>query len=223
MNQQAPDLPRSVQIISRYKSLIGFAALLGAMAGILLAVLNPVSSSSSGQVTAVFTAPMCPAGAICGGPMFTPAFFEAMLAKEFPTGVTVKPVDGNTLSISVAGQTVAQAQALATNVANSFMGTTSTMAPGLQINQPATTAATTPVKRAEGYTLLGALAGVLLGVIAALAAGQTIIDSPTLPRGLGIGTADGQAGQPVRYATDSRAVQQLARESTLGKGSPFGG
>jgi hypothetical protein len=228
MNQQAPDLPRSVQIVSRYRALIGFAALLGALAGILLAALNPPASSS--QALVVFTAPTCPAGAICGGPMFSPDYFQAMLLKEFPQGVTVKPVAGDILSISAAGRTTAQAEALATEVANSFMSDAASTGflaehPEVQVIQPAAAgaAATPPVRRFEGYALLGVLVGALLGVIAAFAASQTIIESPTLPRSLGIGTADGQPGQPVRYATDSRALQQLARESTLGKASPFDG
>src|SRR5580700_8132269 len=74
MNQQPPDLPRSVQIIGRYRSLIGVVALLGALVGVLLAALNPPASSS--QTLVVFTAPTCPAGGICGGPAFSPAFIE---------------------------------------------------------------------------------------------------------------------------------------------------
>ena len=35
MNQQASDLPRSVQIIGRYRSLIGLVALLGALVGVV--------------------------------------------------------------------------------------------------------------------------------------------------------------------------------------------
>ena len=227
MNQQAPDLPRSVQIISRYKALLGFAALLGALTGVLLAVLNPPRSSS--QALVVFTAPTCPAGAICGGPMFSPDYFQAMLLKEFPHGVTVKPAGGDLLSISASGYTTAQAEALANEVASSFVADAdSTMYatghPTVQIIQTAVpgTAVQTPVKRAEGYVLIGVLVGALLGVIAALAAGQTIIDPPTVPRGFGIGTAGPEAGQPVRYATNGRSLQQLARESTL-QTPPFDG
>ena len=228
MNQQAPDLPRSVQIISRYKSLIGFAALLGALAGILLAALNPPRSSS--QALVEFTAPTCqPAGAICGGPMFSADYFRAMLLKEFPHGVAVKPAGDGVLSVSATGYTTAQAEALANEVASSFVADADSswyMADhaDVQIIQPATstTAADTPVRRAEGFTLIGVLVGALLGVIAALAAGQTIIDPPTVPRGLGIGTADPEAGQPVRYATNGRTLQQLARESIQGM-APFDG
>jgi len=110
MNQQASDLPRSVQIIGRYWGLIGLVALLGALVGVVFAALNPPASSS--RTLVVFEAPTCPAGAICGGPMFSPAFIEAMLLKQFPSGVQVKPVTGDVVSISVAGGTAAQAEAI---------------------------------------------------------------------------------------------------------------
>jgi hypothetical protein len=43
-----------------------------------------------------------------------------------------------------------------------------------------------------------------------------------VPRGFGIGTADPEAGQPVRYATDGRTLQQLARVS-IQETAPFDG
>jgi len=60
MNQQAPDLPRSVQIIGRYRSLIGLAALLGALVGVVFAALNP--PASNGQTLLVFSGPLGRAG-----------------------------------------------------------------------------------------------------------------------------------------------------------------
>jgi hypothetical protein len=215
MNQQAPDLPRSVQIIGRYRTLIGFVALLGAFVGIVLAALSPPASSS--QALVVFTAPTCPAGAICGGPMFSPAYVEAMLLQQFPKEVQVKPVTGDVVSISVAAGTVAQAKAFA-NAAAVDAGSMSYMGEhaSIRILQTATSAtATTPLKQVAGDALLGAVLGALLGIIAALAGSQAIIDSPALPRGLDIGAGDRGAGQPTRYATNGLTLQQLARESTL--------
>ena len=46
MSQQASDLPRSVQMIGRYRSLIGFVALLGALAGIVFAPLKQVAGDA---------------------------------------------------------------------------------------------------------------------------------------------------------------------------------
>src|SRR5580700_6252434 len=141
MNQQAPDLPRSVQIIGRYRALIGFVALLGALVGVVFAALNPPTSSSEALV--VFTAPTCPAGAICGGPMFSPSYVEAMLLKEFPSGVQVKPVAGDVVSISVAAGTTAQAEAIADTVVHSYIADAGSMSymgeyASMRILQPAT-------------------------------------------------------------------------------------
>ena len=91
----------------------------------------------------------------------------------------------------------------------------------MRIIQTATSAtATTPLKQVAGDALLGAVLGALLGIIAALAGIQAIIDSPALPRGLDIGAGDRGAGQPTRYATNGLTLQQLARESTLRTAPP---
>lgn len=225
MNQQAPDLPRFVQIIGRYRSLIGLVALLGALVGVLFAALNPPASSS--QTLVVFTAPTCPAGGICGGPAFSPAFIAPTLLKQFPNGVQVKPVTGDVVSISVAAGTAARAEAMAGAVANSYIADAGSMSymgehPSVQILQPATSATvTTPFKQVAGYALLGAVLGALLGIIAALAGSQTIIDSPTLPRELDVGAGDRGAGQPTRYATNGLTLRQLASENAQRTADPY--
>jgi uncharacterized protein involved in exopolysaccharide biosynthesis len=227
MNQQAPDLPRSVQIIGRYRSLIGLAALLGALVGVVFAALNP--PASNGQTLLVFSAPTCPAapGPVCGGPTFSPGYFDAMLLKEFPSGVQVKPVGGDVVSISVAAGTAARAEAMAGAVANSYIADAGSMSymgehPSVQILQPATSATvTTPFKQVAGYALLGAVLGALLGIIAALAGSQTIIDSPTLPRELDVGAGDRGAGQPTRYATNGLTLRQLASENAQRTADPY--
>jgi hypothetical protein len=230
MSQQAPDLPRSVQIIGRYRSLIGFVALLGALAGVVFAALNPPASTS--QTLVVFTAPTCPAGAICGGPMFSPAYIGAMLLQQFPSGVQVKPVTGDVVSISAAAGTAAQAEAIAHAAARSYIADAGYLPylgeqASVQVLRPATSAtATTPLKQVAGDALLGAVLGALLGIIAALAGSQTIIDSPALPRGLDVGAGDRGAGQQTRYATTGLTLQQLAREyaqRTAAPDSPLDG
>ena len=225
MNQQPPDLPRSVQIIGRYRSLIGVVALLGALVGVLLAALNPPASSS--QTMVVFTAPTCPAGAICGGPMFSPAFVDGMLLQQFPSGVQVKPVTGDVVSISVAAGTAARAEVIANAAARSYIVDAGALPymgeyASVQILQPATSAAApTPLKQVVGDALLGAVLGALLGVIAALAGSQTIIDSPTLSRGLDVGAGGREAGQPTRYATTHLSLQQLAREDAQRRAASY--
>jgi hypothetical protein len=225
MSQQASDLPRSVQIIGRCWSLIGLVALLGALVGVVFAALNP--PASSGQTLVVFEAPTCPAGAICGGPMFSPAFIEAMLLKQFPSGVQVKPVTGDVVSISVAAGTAARAEAIARAAARSYIVDAGALPymgeyASAQILQPATSAAaTTPLKQVAGDALLGAVLGALLGIIAALAGSQTIIDSPTLSQGLDVGVGGRVAGQPTRYATTHLSLQQLAREDAQRRAASY--
>jgi len=225
MNQQAPDLPRFVQIIGRYRSLIGLVALLGALVGVLFAALNPPASSS--QTLVVFTAPTCPAGGICGGPAFSPAFIAPTLLKQFPNGVQVKPVTGDVVSISVAAGTAARAEVIANAAARSYIVDAGALPymgeyASVQILQPATSAAApTPLKQVVGDALLGAVLGALLGIIAALAGSQTIIDSPTLSRGLDVGAGGREAGQPTRYATTHLSFQQLAREDAQRRAASY--
>ena len=217
MNQQAPDLPRFVQIIGRYRSLIGLVALLGALVGVLFAALNPPASSS--QTLVVFTAPTCPAGGICGGPAFSPAFIAPTLLKQFPNGVQVKPVTGDVVSISVAAGTAARAELIANAAARSYIVDAGALPymgeyASAQILQPATSAAApTPLKQVVGDALLG--------IIAALAGSQTIIDSPTLPRELDVGAGGREAGQPTRYATTHLSLQQLAREDAQRRAASY--
>jgi len=225
MNQQAPDLPRFVQVIGRYRSLIGVVALLGALVGVLFAALNPPASSS--QTLVVFTAPTCPAGGICGGPAFSPAFIAPTLLKQFPNGVQVKPVTGDVVSISVAAGTAARAEVIANAAARSYIVDAGALPymgeyASVQILQPATSAAApTPLKQVVGDALLGAVLGALLGIIAALAGSQTIIDSPTLSRGLDVGAGGREAGQPTRYATTHLSLQQLAREDAQRRAASY--
>jgi hypothetical protein len=225
MNQQAPDLPRFVQIIGRYRSLIGLVALLGALVGVLFAALNPPASSS--QTLVVFTAPTCPDGGMCGGPAFSPAFIEPMLLKQFPNGVQVKPVTGDVVSISVAAGTAARAEVIANAAARSYIIDAGALPymdeyASAQILQPATSAPSpTPLKQVVGDALLGAVLGALLGVIAALAGSQTIIASPTLSGGLDVGAGGRGAGQPTRYATTHLSLQQLAREDAQRRSAPY--
>jgi hypothetical protein len=72
MSQQARDVPRFVQVLGRYRALIGIMAAFGLFAGAVLAALNPPVFTS--QALVLFPAWPCPAGALhCGGPEFAPA------------------------------------------------------------------------------------------------------------------------------------------------------
>jgi hypothetical protein len=193
MSEQVPDLPRSVQIIRRYRILVAFMAVLGFLGGIVFGALNPPVSGSKALV--VFAPPACPGGggAICGGPMFSPAYIQARVLQTFPSGVQVKPVTGNVLSVSAVAGTPARAQATAEAAARTFVADAGSLSylgeqPSAQIIQSATRATgTTTPKQLLGDGLLGAAIGLLIGIIAALAGGQTSIDPVALPRGRGVG------------------------------------
>ena len=216
MSQQTSDLPRFVQIIGRYKILIGLVAVLGALVGAVFAALNPPGSSSRALV--VFTAPSCPQGAICGGPMFSPGYIEAAVLKAFPSGVQIKVVTGTVTAVSATAGTAAQAEANANAAVRSYIADAGSLnylgeRPSARVLEPATAATgTTPPKQVFGDALLGAVFGVLVGVIAALAGSRTTIDPVTLPRGLDVGGQVWGAGQENGYAPTGIPLIQLAQE-----------
>ena len=194
MNQQAPDLPKFVQILARYRALIALMAVLGVLGGAVFAALNPPVFTS--QALVIFPASDCPAGAICGGPLFAPAWpadIGAKLLQNLPSGVQVKPVAANGLWVSATARTAAQAEAATNAAARSYFAYAQSLSyPGeqaaAQILEPATKATGTPPQTRLRYDmLLGALFGALLGVIAALAGGGATIDTPTVPPGYDIG------------------------------------
>ena len=196
MNQQAPDLPKFVQILGRYRDLIALMAVLGVLGGAVFAALNPPVFTS--QALVIFPAAECPAGAICGGPLFAPngpADIGAKLLQTLPSGVQVKPVAANGLWVSATARTAAQAEAATNAAARSYFAYAQSLSyPGeqaaAQIFEPATKATgTAPLTRLRYDMLLGALFGALLGVIAALGGGGATLDTPTVPPGYDIGRA----------------------------------
>ena len=230
MSQEAPDLLRFAQIIERYKALVGFTALLGLLAGIVFAMLNPPGTTSKALV--VFAAPSCPAGSICGGPMFSPEYIQARVLEEYPQGVQITPVAGNTVSVTATAGTATQAQAIADSAVRSYIAYAGSLSylgkqPSVQVLEPATVATgTTTPKQLIGDALLGAIFGALVGVLAALAAAQTIIDPPTAPLGIGFGEEAREADQEIGPASPGLSLQQLAWEHmqrTAARDSVLGG
>jgi hypothetical protein len=217
MSQQASDLPRFLRVIGRYKALVGLVGVLGLLGGAAFAALNPPVSSSSSNALVMFAAPSCPQGAICGGPMFSPGYVEARLAQVLPANVHVTFVKGNILSVTVTGGIVSQnvQSEIAAIPSLTYMGEQPKLVP---IDTSTTVSAPVSPKRLFNDALLGAVAGLLVGVIAALAAGQTIIDPVTLPRRrVGPGVESRAAGQPVRpeqsgWGQTGFSLQQLAAD-----------
>jgi hypothetical protein len=192
MSQQAADVPRFVQIIRRYRALVGIMAVLGLLGGALFAAVNPPVFTS--QALVLMAPPSsCPTGAICGGPAFSLGYRGPRLLQSLPRGVQVKFLPGNYLSVTATGGTPAQAEATAEDAAISYLSYAVSMSypgwPGYaRIPEPATSASGTPAsKLLFDDALLGALAGLLLGVIAALAAGGSTIDTRGAPPGYDVG------------------------------------
>lgn len=227
MSQQASDLPRPVQIIGRYRTLIGIMAVLGLLAGAVFAALNPPTLTS----TALVLVSPCPDGAICGGPLFSPAYIQAELLKAFPSGVQVKPVTGNVLSVSATAGTAARAEAIVDAAARSYISYAGSLSyqgwpASAQMLQPATSATeTAPPKQLLGDALLGVVFGTLLGIIAALAGSRTTIDPLAAPHGVDVGEEAGRASREVMHASTGLSLEQLAEEHAKRKAdrlSPLG-
>jgi hypothetical protein len=213
MGQQEPDLPRFVQIIGRYKALVGALAAVGLLAGTIFAALNSPAFTSRAFLV---VAPTCPSGAICGGPAFLPAYSQAGLQKALPGEVQISPVGGDVLSVRAVAGTPAQAEAAANAAARSYIAYVSSRSyPGeqAQMSEPATRATgTAPPKRLFIGALLGAAFGALLGVIAALAGSRTTIDPPVAPQAPDGAEGDWGARKEPKYRPDGLSLEQLARE-----------
>jgi hypothetical protein len=215
MSQQEPDLPRFVQIIGRYKALVGIMAAVGLLAGIVFAALNSPLFTSQALVV---VSPTCPSGAICGGPAFSPGYKQAGLPAALPGGVQVNHVAGDVLSVSAVARTPARAEAAANAAARSYLAYVGSQndlggPPSTQIRDLATTATgTAPPKRLLIGALLGAVFGALLGVIAALAGSRTTTDPLAAPRGFDDLEGDWGARQRTNYPPTGLSLEELAQE-----------
>jgi hypothetical protein len=213
------DLPRFVQILGRYRALIGIMALLGLLGGAVFAALNPPTFTS--QALVIFPASSCPAGAICGGPMFEPArsaYIGAKLLQSLPSGVQLEPMEANGLLVSTTAGTAAQAEAATNAAARTYLAYADSMSyPGEQVSaqvfEPATRATgTAPLIRLRDDLLLGAVLGALLGIIAALAGSGATIDTLTAPPGYDIGEKKNRPSLEARYVPTTVPLQQTAPE-----------
>ena len=216
MDQQIPDLLRFAQIIGRYRNLIGYMALVGLIAGIVFAALNPPGYTAKALVA--FNGPSCPAGAICGGPAFS-ADGKAALAAALPPGIQAAPVTPNVLALSATAGTAAQAESAVDAAVGSYIAYVGSLTYMGQADsaelvlRPATASAgTAPPQRLLGGALIGAVFAALLGVIAALAGARTTIDPQAAPRGVRAGGGAFDPGRPERYGYHGVPLAQLAKE-----------
>jgi hypothetical protein len=209
MSQQAADLPRSVQIIGRQRSLVGIMAVLGLLVGVVFAALTPSMFTSRALVQ--LGDPACPGGSICGGPLFSSGDIHPRLPGASPDGVQIKLMAGNVVSVSASAGTAAQAEAAAGEALDGYLGyagmssATSMSYQGEQVpvrllEPPTAATGTAPAPRLFSGALLGAALGALLGIIVALAGGRTTIDPLTAPQGFGAGEEDKAVGRESGYA-----------------------
>ncbi len=226
MSQPASDLPRFVQIIRRYRALVGIMAALGLLGAAVFVALNPSVFTSRALVQ--MAAPSCPDGAICGGPAFSPGYVGARLLQSLPGGAQIKTA-GNDLWVTATARTAAQAEATAEAAARSYLSYADSLSyPGehttARILEPATSATgTTPLRRLLDAVLLGAVFGALLGVIAALAGSGATIDTLPAPPTAGAGEEEQRMRQETRYESTGVTLQQLARDyarRSTGPGGP---
>jgi capsular polysaccharide biosynthesis protein len=180
MSEQALDLRRSVQIVRRHKILVGVFVLLGLLAGVGYAVLKPPMMSSSALVGLPPSTHDTATQVVIAGsnPVLAQALRSIHPAVPLLTlrdRIQVRSVTGNILSISAQGKTAAEAEGTANAVANSYVAyvkTSKSAAGTVQAHmlESATTATgTSLLTRLLVVAGIGALAGLLIGTIVALA------------------------------------------------------
>jgi len=182
MSQQGLDLRRSVQIVRRYKILVGAVTLLGIIAGTGYSMLNPpkltgealvalpsVGAKMATQVVVVTSDPVLSKA--------IPAIGGGITFEKLSTEVTATSLTGNVISIKAADTNGAGAVKIANAVAHSYISYATSDNPAgavsAQLLQPAMTATGMNVaKQTVIYALLGLVAGALIGFIIALAVGR---------------------------------------------------
>ncbi len=197
MTQQALDLRRSVQLVRRRRLLVGFMVLIGMAIGCAYSVLKPPLLNATALV--VFpqtTQSAAAAAAAAAGNGATDTFTSTLeviassnqvLAAALPdvrpavslealrSMVDIGSVTSNIISVGAKGKTASDAEATANALASSYIkyvdAPTSPIGnQSASLLQPATTASGTPRVEALIVTgFLGGLAGLLIGVIVAVA------------------------------------------------------
>ena len=195
MSQQALDLRRSMQIVRRYKVLVGVVVVLGILAGAAYAVLKPPMLTSTALVALPTTANQQPATITGTTDPFTATqevvadsyqvlagalhdVRPAMSLNELRMNVQVGSPSPDIISIAAGGKKTADAEANANAVANSYIryvGSSRSAVGRVQAHLLAMADSATgpaPIERIVVFALLGGLASVLIGVIVALAIGR---------------------------------------------------
>jgi capsular polysaccharide biosynthesis protein len=224
MSQQQLDLRRSLQIVRRHWILVGAVAVLGLLAGVGFTMLNPPMLTSQAlvvlspsitdtrtQVVIASSDPVLTGALHSIGPVVSPDGLRSR--------IQVKSLAYNIISISAQGKTAAQAQATANAVAGSYVdylgsGRLPGRAVQARVLEPATQGATgTPLPIHLLVTAgLGALLGLLIGVIAALAisrSDQRLSARDEIAESIGVPVF---ASIPVGHPSDTAGWKKLLEE-----------
>ena len=179
MTQQQPNLRRSMRIVRRHKGIVGGFVLLGLMAGVGYAVLNPAQQTSSALVILPAPKPNIQTDTLIAesAPVLTaalPHIGHGMTLTALHQGITATDATGNVISINATDKTAAEAEADANAVADSFLsfiGSANSPVGAVagRVFVPASTATSGgAIKQFILYGPIGLVAGLLIGFIVAL-------------------------------------------------------
>ena len=184
MSQQPMNLRRAFELIRRNKAVVGGAVGLGLIIGAAFGSINPPQLTSSVLV-------VLPNTKIATNTLVIIATSDPVLSSARPNispapsgivtlrhSVTATSSSSNVISVSAHAASAGAAQSAATAVADSFVGYLASSQSSVgQLNasvlQRATTASgPNPLTHRLVYGLIGAIAGLLVGLIAAIARGR---------------------------------------------------
>lgn len=181
---QEHSLRRSVQVVRRHKILVGSIIALGLLGGGAYSSLNPPKLTSQALVVLPAAGKTMPTEVVIAGsdPVLSnalrhisPSTSLQVLRRE----VQVQSLTANVMTITASGKSAKEAETTANAVANSYLAYIGSAASPVghvpsRLLQTATSATgTTVVKQTIFLALLGALAGLVVGFIAALVRGRS--------------------------------------------------
>jgi Chain length determinant protein len=179
MTQQQPTLRRSLRIVRRHKRIVGGLAVLGLLAGVGYAVLNPPQQTSSALVILPTPKPNIATDTLIAdsAPVLEaalPHIGRGMTVSQLHHQITATDSTGNVISINAKDKTAAEAEADANAVADSFLSfIRSQNSPVGAVSGRVFVSATTAtsggaIKQFILYGPIGLVAGLLIGFIVAL-------------------------------------------------------
>lgn len=179
MTQQQPNLRRSLRTVQRYKGIVGVFVLLGLLAGVAYAVLNPPKQTSSAMVILPDPRPNIATDTLIAdsAPVLSaalPAIGRGTALTQLRAEITATESTGNVIAINATDKTATEAEADANAVAASFLsfiGSNNSpvgAVPGRVFVSATTATSGGAFKQFIIYGPIGLLVGALIGFIVAL-------------------------------------------------------